>query len=228
MTLRETFVEQNALGGWPWRGCSRYQPATQPQQTPARPVDRYPSWAFPLKVEKTLPPEGPEPQTLAGSSRSYAQNQIDDLLNPPDWFPHQHPDPPAIVLKGHGEALACGACHLMSGLGHPESADLTGLTVAYMVQQMKDFKAGARIDVPRMNKIASKVSRRNHDRQPSVFRPTQRFTSVIESERCRKRLWATDDALRGPEAAPNRPATASAQSQDQLRRDCGIRIRDRS
>ena len=43
-------------------------------------------------------------------------------------------------------ALACGACHLMSGEGHPESAGLTGFTAAYLVQQMADFKSGARKD----------------------------------------------------------------------------------
>jgi len=135
-------------------------------------------------VEKTLLPEGSERKTLAGSSRRYTQDQIDDLLNPPDWFPHQRPDPPAIVLEGHGEALACGACHLMSGLGHPESADLTGLTVAYMVQQMKEFKAGTRIDVPRMNKIAREVSEEESRQAAEWFAELKprRFTSVIQAE----------------------------------------------
>ena len=156
--------------------------ATQPQQTRA-PVADYPSWVFPLKVEKTFPPEGPELKTLAGSSRKYTQNQIDDLLNPPDWFPHQHADPPAIVLKGHGEALACGACHLMSGLGHPESTDLAGLTVAYMVQQMKDFKTGSRIDVARMSKIAKEVSEEESQQAAEWFAELKpsRFTTVIEA-----------------------------------------------
>jgi len=154
--------------------------ATQSQQ----PAANYPSWAFPLKVERPFPPEGPEPKTLPGSSKKYTQEQIDDLLNPPDWFPDQRPDPPAIVLKGHGDALACSACHLLSGLGHPESADLTGLTVAYMVQQMKDFRAVSRIDVPRMNKIAKAVSEEESRQAAEWFaklapRP---FTRVIETD----------------------------------------------
>lgn len=155
---------------------------TQSQQ-PAQGI-KYPSWAFPLKVEKTLPPEGPEPKALAGSSRRFTQEQIDDLLNPPDWFPDQHTHPPAIVLKGRGEALACGSCHLMSGLGHPESADLSGLTVAYMIQQMKDFKAGSRIDVPRMNKIAREVSEEESRQAAEWFAQLKprRFTRVIEAE----------------------------------------------
>ena len=84
--------------------------------------------------------------------------QIDDLLNPPDWFPDEHPPAPSIVQKGHGGALACGACHLMSGEGHPESAGLTGFTAAYLIQQMADFKSGVRKDSARMNAIAKDVS----------------------------------------------------------------------
>lgn len=153
-------------------------------QQPQAPAADYPLWAFPLKVERPFAPEGPEPKTLAGSQRKYTQQQIDDLLNPPDWFPDQRPDPPVIVLRGHGDALACGACHLMSGLGHPESTDLTGLTAAYMVQQMKDFRSGARIDVPRMNKIARAVSE-DESRQAAAWfsqlkpRP---FNRVVESD----------------------------------------------
>ncbi len=154
---------------------------SQQLQTPA---GNYPSWAFPLKVERKFAPEGARPKTLAGSSRSYTQDQIDDLLNPPDWFPARRPDPPAIVLAGHGDALACSACHLMSGLGHPESADLTGLTAAYMMQQMKDFRSGTRIDVPRMNKIAAAVSDEESRQAAEWFARLEprRFTTVVEAD----------------------------------------------
>jgi cytochrome c553 len=157
-------------------------PAAQSQQQ--TPTADYPLWAFPLKVERPFPPEGPEPKILPGSSKGYTQAQIDDLLNPPDWFPEQRPDPPAIVLKGHGDALACGACHLMSGLGHPESADLTGLSVAYMVQQMRDFRVGSRIDVPRMNKIAKATSEQESQEAAEWFAklPPRPFTRVIEAD----------------------------------------------
>jgi len=117
------------------------------------------SWAFPLSIEKPFPAD-PAPKRVPGSTKTYTQEQIDDLLNPPDWFPDQHPTPPQGIVKGRGGAMACGACHLMSGLGHPESSDLTGLTVPYIVQQMLDFKSGARKDPTgkRMNGIASEVS----------------------------------------------------------------------
>lgn len=116
-----------------------------------------PGWAFPA-INGAVPAEGPEPKSVAGSTKSYTPAQIDDLLNPPDWFPDEHPPAPSIVQKGHAGALACGACHLMSGEGHPESAGLTGFTAAYLVQQMADFKSGARKDSARMNAIARDLS----------------------------------------------------------------------
>ncbi len=118
---------------------------------------REPAWAFPVQAG-TLPPEPPGPKSVEGSAKQYTPQQIDDLLNPPDWFPEAHKPAPGIVQKGHGGALACGACHLMSGFGHPESADLTGFTADYFVQQMNDFKAGTRKDYARMNGIAKELS----------------------------------------------------------------------
>jgi cytochrome c553 len=126
--------------------------AQQPQQ-----AGREPAWAFPA-INGAVPAEDPGPKSLAGSTKTYTPAQIDDLSNPPDWFPDEHPAAPSIVQKGHGAALACGSCHLMSGEGHPESAGLTGFTAAYIVQQMADFKSGARKDSARMNAIAKDVS----------------------------------------------------------------------
>ena len=125
-------------------------------QQAAPPAGREPSWAFPA-INQPLPAEEGA-KSVPGSSKSYTPAQIDDLMNPPDWFPSEHAPAPALVQKGHGTALACGACHLMSGEGHPESAGLTGFTAAYLIQQMADFKSGARKDSARMNAIAKDVT----------------------------------------------------------------------
>jgi len=114
-------------------------------------------WAFPV-IAGALPPEEDTPVKVSGSSKAYTPKQIDDLNNPPDWFPEQHPTPPALVVKGRGGVLACGACHLMNGLGHPESAGLAGFTADYIYQQMQDFKSGVRKDAARMNGIAKEMS----------------------------------------------------------------------
>jgi cytochrome c553 len=154
--------------------------ATQSQQPPGD----YPVWAFPLKVERPLPKEGPQPKTLPGSTKAYTQQEIDDLFNPPDWFPDRATAPPAIILKGHGDVPGCAACHLTSGLGHPESADLTGLTVAYMVEQMKDFKSGARIDAARMSKIGKATSDEESQQAAEWFAKLKPlpFSRVVEAD----------------------------------------------
>jgi cytochrome c553 len=138
-------------------GLAQQQPAPGTPTVLASPPAREPAWAFPV-IQAQLPPEPPGPKQVEGSTKSYTPGQIDDLLNPPDWFPEAHKPAPSIVQKGHGGALACGACHLMSGFGHPESADLTGFTADYFIQQMADFKAGVRKDYARMNGIAKELS----------------------------------------------------------------------
>jgi cytochrome c553 len=130
----------------------------QAQTSPQSDANR-PAWAF-LTPDKQQPPAGEEsgPIHIPGSTKEYTAAQIDDLSNPPDWFPDEHPQPPSIIQHGKGAALACGACHLMSGHGHQESADLAGLSAEYIIRTMEDFKNGTRIDPARMNAIAKAMS----------------------------------------------------------------------
>jgi len=52
---------------------------------------------------------------------------------------------PEIVAHGRPpEVYACGYCHLPNGQGRPENSSLAGLPAAYIVQQLADFKSGAR------------------------------------------------------------------------------------
>src|SRR5580704_9343557 len=117
-----------------------------------------PDWAFPV-ADAVQPPttDNDRPKTLAGSTKSYTQKQIDDLKNPPDWFPDMHPPMPDVVA--HGTAtFACGSCHLPTGTGHDESAYLAGLPATYIVRQMADFKSGARKGFGDMPAIAQALS----------------------------------------------------------------------
>lgn len=117
------------------------------------------SWAFPTPsaVQPAAADNGA--RHVPGSAKSYTPAEIDDLSNPPDWFPNEHPPAPRVVMHGAGkDVLACGSCHLMSGVGHPESAYLAGLPAAYIEIQMADFKSGARIDKARMNGIGAAIS----------------------------------------------------------------------
>jgi cytochrome c553 len=142
-----------------------------------------PTWAFPLITEMNIP-EGPEPLTLPGSSRTFTFAQIYDLLNPPDWYPERHPASPEIILKGHGRAQACAACHLINGLGRPEMGGLAGLPADYMVQQVADFKSGARIDAgQRMNNIAQDLTVEEARQAAEWFASLESrpFTRVVEA-----------------------------------------------
>lgn len=158
------------------------QPAPgTPTALPSVPA-REPAWAFPVQAGQ-LPAESPEPKTVPGSTKKYTPAQIDDLLNPPDWFPDEHKPAPSIVQKGHGDALACGSCHLMSGVGHPESGDLTGFTADYIVQQISDFKSGVRKDYARMNGISKALSDEEARQAAEWFAslPRRKWTRVVEA-----------------------------------------------
>jgi len=73
----------------------------------------------------------------------------------------------------------------MSGLGHPESSDLTGLTAEYLLQQMADFKSGARKDPTgkRMNGIAMEVTDQEAREAAQYFAslPRRPFQKVTEA-----------------------------------------------
>ena len=132
-----------------------------------------PAWALhvPDKLQPKVQPNAEEPKGpihVPGSSKTYTVAEIDDLTNPPDWFPEEHGAVPSIVQHAKGAALACGSCHLMSGQGHPESANLAGLPVEYLVRQMADFKSGARKDPARMSEIGIAISKEDA-RQAAVW-----------------------------------------------------------
>jgi cytochrome c553 len=71
----------------------------------------------------------------------------------------------------------------MSGLGHPESADLTGFTASYITRQMTDFRTGARRDYARMNGISKEVSEEEARQAAEWFAalPRRRFVRVVEA-----------------------------------------------
>ncbi len=165
-------------------GVASQQPAGVQSTALPAPVPREPSWAFQVSGG-ALPAESPEPKSIPGSTRKYTPKEIDDLTNPPDWFPDEHPPAPGPVQKGRPGVLACGGCHLMSGLGHPESADLTGYTASYLTQQMNDFRSGARPDfAARMNGIAKALTD-DEIRQTSEWfasLPRRTFVRVVEAE----------------------------------------------
>jgi cytochrome c553 len=126
---------------------------------PAYAADR-PDWAFPV-TDKVQPPSTDDgsAKTAPGSDKSYTRKQIDDLFNPPDWYPDMHPPMPPVVAHGNGTAVrACGSCHLPTGTGHDESAYVAALPEAYFIRQMADYKSGARKGSGSMTAIAQAIT----------------------------------------------------------------------
>lgn len=85
------------------------------------------------------------PHTVPGSDVEITFTLPRNLFQPPDWHPGDHPPMPDIVASGREPVVfACGFCHLPNGQGRPENASLSGLSEAYIIQQMADWRAGLR------------------------------------------------------------------------------------
>jgi cytochrome c553 len=86
--------------------------------------------------------------SIPGSKFQFTRAQIANRYGPADWFPEDHPTMPSVVSTGKEKAqptvYACGLCHYPNGKGRPENANVTGLTYEYFVQQLIDFRNGAR------------------------------------------------------------------------------------
>ena len=141
-----------------------------------------PEWAFNIP-DKVQPPEPKVPAVVRaqGSSKELEASAVAGNANPPDWFPDEHPPAPRSV-KGP-MPNACGSCHLMSGQGHPESADIAGMPAEYIIRQMKYFKSGTRKEETRMGPIARAVSDEDVREAAEYFAAVKPipFVKVIET-----------------------------------------------
>jgi cytochrome c553 len=113
-----------------------------------------PAWAYgittpPPPGTPAMPPasEDKTVHKLPGTDRTFLRSQISDPFGPADWYPNDHPPMPDIVAKGrkigatvNDSIRACGLCHMPNGKGRLENSSVSGLPVAYFIQQMHDFK----------------------------------------------------------------------------------------
>ena len=116
-------------------GCSTHALAIEP-----------PAWAYPFNPPGYKPaPDDGVLRRVSDSIVSYPLSQTRNLFLAPDWHPEDHPPMPAIVARGRmPDAYACGFCHRATGPGGPENANITGLPFDYIVQQLRDYRSGAR------------------------------------------------------------------------------------
>jgi cytochrome c553 len=112
----------------------------------AQPIDAPPSWAYAIAApDYKAPADDGRLRHVPGSSAQWTLTQLRDPFFAPDWHPEEHPALPDVVAHGRKpEVYACGFCHRAEGTGGPENASLAGLPKAYLIQQMAEFKSGAR------------------------------------------------------------------------------------
>ena len=110
------------------RGGAAAAPAPAPAAPAAEPEDR------------------DTPRHLPGAAAAFALKEVDNNYGPADWFPGDHPKMPEIVAHGDKAAMvnACGFCHYPNGKGRANNAGPAGLPAEYILQQIEDFKNGAR------------------------------------------------------------------------------------
>jgi cytochrome c553 len=112
----------------------------------ANAADAPPSWAYPPNNPDYKPPvDDGKPVRVPDSTAGYTWGQLRDRFIAPVWHPGDHAALPDIVAQGRKPGVfACGYCHRADGPGGPENSDLAGLPKSYIIQQMADYKSGAR------------------------------------------------------------------------------------
>lgn len=105
-----------------------------------------PPWAYPVNPPDFSPAKDDGSlRKVPGSGITFTLTQVRDRFFAPDWHPEDHPTLPEVVARGRKPGVfACGYCHRADGPGGPENASIAGLPEAYILQQMADFRSGAR------------------------------------------------------------------------------------
>ena len=141
--MRVAALAAMAVIGIAVNGASMAQ--TQPPTPASAPPLSFPAWAYPWVPDFKVAPADDVPQHVPDSAASFTIKQERDLFFVPDWHPEDHPAMPDVVAHGRmPDVRACGSCHRATGTGGPENASLAGLPAAYIVQQIEDYKSGAR------------------------------------------------------------------------------------
>jgi cytochrome c553 len=139
-----------------------------------------PYWAYVLNPPNDPPPADPTPLHVPNSSASFTFAETQDYFRVADWNPNAHPPMPPIVALGRKpDVYACAFCHLPNGQGKPENSSLAGLPVAYLVQQMADFKSGARkSSEPKHIPVATMIAKEDNATPAEIQSAAKYFSSL--------------------------------------------------
>jgi cytochrome c553 len=165
-----------------------------------------PDWAFPPAQQDAVSADHDDglAKHVPGSPLAFTQKQIDDRMNPPDWFPDEHPPLPRIVAHGNAAGVrACMGCHLATGHGHPENSRLPGTTASYLARQLADFRSGARAGAGAgaMITIAKGMNDDDIHAATDYFASLKAFpwTRVVETDTVPKTYFAGTRRLQRPD-----------------------------
>ena len=104
-----------------------------------------PDWAYPVGPPGAPPRDANKILKVPGSDKTYNEVSANDAFGPADWFPNEHAPMPTVVATGKKpDVRACSLCHLTTGDGHPESANVAGLSAPYIQRTLREFAAGRR------------------------------------------------------------------------------------
>ena len=153
----------------PWAyGFLTPPPATAPQPAGAPPAP-------------PPPPDNVTKLTVPGSQLTFTRAQLANRFGPADWFPQDHGPMPEIVARGkEGQnVFACSLCHYPNGRGRPENAPVASLPYEYIVQQLKDFKAGLRkTSDPRKNNTGAMTNFAKNMTDEEIEQSARYFSSI--------------------------------------------------
>ncbi len=163
-----------------------------------------PVWAYPV-ADKVQPParDGNIKARVPDSALTYQLKEIDNLFEPPIWFPEHNVGMPRVVQYGAAPGVrACAACHLSSGQGHPESGHISGLSVEYFKRQIQDYRSGNRTDKVWMTAMSQALSDKDVEEAAQWFAKIKpiAWVKVVETDsipksyfnRSRKRLPSSE------------------------------------
>jgi cytochrome c553 len=141
-------------------------------------ADSPPDWAYlPPTPGFKPPPDSGQPTHRPGSTKAYTQEQVDDIFNPPDWYPDEHPPMPQLVAHGKPPVVhGCAQCHLTTGRGHPESANIAALPAGYIEEQIAQFRSGQRTSAIKARSIMDTFGKALTD--DDVKEAAQYFASI--------------------------------------------------
>jgi cytochrome c553 len=182
---------------------------------PAFAADEALAWVYPVNPpDFKLSADDGSIRRVPDSSAGYTLSQTRDRFAATDWHPEDHPPMPEVVARGRKpDVFACGWCHRADGPGGPENASLAGLPAAYIIQQMADYKSGARTtSVPKRAPTALMIalSKGISDEEVEVAAkyfsalPPRWTVKVVEAEMVPKTMvtaWFLADAKSGEKEA---------------------------